>query len=234
MKGKIILLITAIVLIGLTIAIYSLVVNEWTSMILLSLIVVCAAEFAIIGTIGLLPVLNFKNGSTGIMVNIYAVIMILWSLIGCNFSGNTYPIGLLLISLVMLVLIGVSVTGSHVSDKLNEEVEQTIEPKRAFATSSAATMPHANSANASNENLSSMWLTIQSTVDDVDTKKRLRVLVERIQALPASCFPNPTIETEMKQITAMCRALANEDAHDRIIIRINNKAKELSNYIKTL
>lgn len=234
MKGKVILLITALVAIGLTIAIYNSVVTEWTSNIQLSLAVVCIAEFAIVCTLGLLPVLNFKNGSTGIMVNIYAALMILWSIIGCNFEGSTYTVGLLVISVIMLVIIGISVTGSHESDKLNEEVEQTINQKRSFATASPGRIHSTSSVQSGPENLSSMWLTIQSSVDDNDTKKRLRILVERIQALPANSFPNATIETAMTQITAMCRALSNQEAHDRVLARINERAKELSNYIKTL
>lgn len=232
MKGKAILLITAIVAIGLTIAIYNSVVSEWTSNIQLSLAVVCIAELAVVCTLGLLPMLNFKNGSTGIMINIYAALMILWSIIGCNFEGSTYTVGLLIISVIMLVIIGLSVMGSHESERLNDEVEQTIERKRSFATASSSTQPR--STNTGQENLTSMWLTIQSTVDDDDTKKRLRVLVERIKALPANCFPNQTIETGMTQITAMCRALSNADAHNRVLARINEKSKELSNYIKTL
>lgn len=232
MKGKAILLITVIVAIGLTIAIYNSVVTEWTSNIQISLAVVCIAELAIVCTIGLLPALNFKNGATGIMINIYAALMILWSLIGCNFEGRTYTVGLLIISVIMLVIIGISVMSSHETDRLNDEVEQTIEQKRSFATPSSAAQPR--TTNIGQENLTSMWLTIQSTVDDDDTKKRLRVLVERIKALPANCFPNRTIETSMTQITAMCRALANSEAHDRLLARINEKSKELSNYIKAL
>lgn len=232
MKGKVILLITAIVSIGLTIAIYNSVVSEWTSNIQLSLTVVCIAELSIVCTMGLLPVLNFKNGSTGIMVDIYAALMILWSIIGCKYEGSTYTVGLLSISVIMLVIIGMSVMGSNESDRLNEEVEQTIAQKRSFATSSSATLP--SLTNTEQENLASMWLYIESTVYDEDTKKRLRVLIERIKALPAYYFPDKTIETAMTQITAMCRALANDDAHDRVLVRINEKSKELSNYIKTI
>lgn len=234
MKGKIILLITAIAAIGLTIAIYNSVVNEWTSNIQLSLAIVCIAEFAIVCTMGLLPVLNFKNGSTGIMVNIYAALLILWSIIGCNFEGSTYTVGLLIISVIMLVIIGMSVMGSHESDRLNDEIEQTIDKKRAFATATATTLSASAPNDGCQENLTTMWLIIQSAVDDYETKKRLRVLVERIQALPANRFPNSVIETSMTQITAMCRALSNQDAHDRILARINERTKELSNYIKTL
>lgn len=233
MKGKVILLITAIVAIGLTIGIYSCAVTEWTPMIRLSLAIVCASEFAIVCTMGLLPAMNFKNGSTGLMVNIYAALMILWSIIGCNFEGSTYPIGLLLISVVMLVIIGLSVMGSHESDKLNDEVEKVISRKQAFANAPAEALPTAG-GNDTAGNLSSMWLVMQSAVDDDDTKKRLRVLTERIRALPANRFPNPIIETAMAQITAMCRALSNQDVHDRMLERINCKIKELSNYIKTL
>lgn len=235
MKGKIILIITAIVAILLTIAIYDTVVSEWTSMIQLSLVVVCLAELAIVSTMGLLPALNFKNGSTGLLINIYAVLMILWSIIGCKFEGNTFPTGLLMISVVMLVIIGFSVMGSHESDRLNDEVEQTISQKRDFATASPSSLSQkASSAAVERENLTSMWLTMQSTVDDFDTKKRLRILVERIQSLPANRFPNPVIETNMAQITAMCRALSNSEVHDRMLERINEKIKELSNYIKTI
>lgn len=234
MKGKIFLLTTAIISIVLTIAIYNSVVTEWTSNIQLSLAIVCVAELAIVCTMGLLPVLNFKNGSTGIMVNIYAALMILWSIIGCNFEGSTYTVGLLIISVIMLVIIGMSVMGSHESDKLNDEVEQTIQHKRSFTTSAPSNKISDKSGNTDTENLISMWLTITSTVDDYETKKRLKVLMERIQALPANRFPNSMIETTMKQITAMCRALSNPDAHDRIVLRINDKAKELTNYIKTL
>ena len=154
MKGKIILLITAIIAIGLTACIYNCAVTEWTPMIQLSLAIVCASEFAILCTMGLLPAINFKNGSTGIMVNIYAALMILWSIIGCNFEGSTYPIGLLLISVVMLVIIGLSVMGSHESDRLNNEVENTIEQKRSFATSAPRTLPDIKSGNVQSENLS--------------------------------------------------------------------------------
>ena len=236
MKGKIILIITSVIAIGLTIALYEAAVTEWTSMIQLSLVVVCISELAIISCMGLLPVLNYKNGSTGVLINVYAVLMILWSLVGCNFDGNTFPIGLLLISVIMLVMIGMSVVGSHESDKLNEEVEHTIGQKQAFATSAPRTIPNKSVSpdNPVEENLSSMWLTIQSTVEDYDTQKRLRVLVERIQALPANRFPNPTIEKSMAQITAMCRALSNQEAHDRVLSRINTKTKELTNYIKAL
>ncbi|MDE7166237.1 MAG: hypothetical protein K2O17_04325 [Bacteroidaceae bacterium] len=234
MKGKIILLITAIAAIGLTIAIYNSVVTEWTSNIQLSLAVVCLSELAIICTIGLLPVLNFKNGSTGLLIDGFASLMIVWSVIGCNLGGNTYSTGLLSISVIMLVVIGISVMGSHESDRRNDEIERTIEQKRSFATSRASTVPSAKPVGASQENLTSMWQTIQLAVDDDDTQKRLRVLVERIKALPANRFPNQTIEMTMTQITAMCRALSNPEAHDRVLVRINEKSKELSNYIKTL
>lgn len=234
MKGKIILLVTAIVAIGLTIAIYNSVVTEWTSNITLSLAVVCAAEFAVVCTMGLLPVMNYKNGSTGILINIYAALMVLWAIIGCEFDGNVFLTGLLIISAVMLVIIGASVMGSHESDRLNDTVEQQIDRKRSFATSPAANITSAITDTGTQENLTSMWLTMQATVDDYETKKRLRVLVERIQALPTNQFPNSVIETTMSQITAMCRALTNTDAHDRILGRINDKTKELTSYIKTL
>lgn len=231
MKSKVILLITALVAIGLTIALYNLAVSEWTDMIQLSLVVVCISEFAVVCTMGLLPVLNFKNGSTGILINVYAALMIIWSLVGCNFEGNTYPIGLLIISAVMLAVIGFSVMGSHESDRLNYEVEKTIERKRSFATANPTgktiVLPE-------KENLTAMWLTMQSAIDDYETKKRVRVLVERIQALPANRFPNSTIENGMREITAMSRGLSNRDAHDRILSRMNIKVKELNNYIKTL
>lgn len=235
MKGKAILLIAALAAIGLTIAIYNCAVTTWTSMIQLSLAVVCISEFAIISCIGLLPVLNFMNGSTGIMINIYAGLMILWSVIGCRLDGSAYPVGLMLISAIMIVVIGMSVMGSHESDRLNNRVEETISRKHSYTgATSTATRSIAVPADRTQENLSSIWLTIQSCVEDFDTKKRLRVLVERIQALPANRFPNPTIETYMSQITAMCRALSNPEAHDRMLQRINEKSKELTNYIKTL
>lgn len=234
MKGKIILLITALVAIVLTIAIYNVAVQEWTSMIQLSLVVVCASEFAIVSTMGLFPALNYKNGPTAILITIYAVMIIIWSCFAYKFEDNTYPTGLLIISLVMLIIIGISVMSSHEADKLNDEVEQTIAPKRSFLDGTPSPKPCASSTNAPQENLSSMWLTIQSTIEDIDTKKRLKTLIERIQTLPANRFPNPTIEASMTQIIAMCRAINNTENRNNILARINNKTKELSNYIKTL
>lgn len=258
MNCKVISIITAIIAIGVTIALYSLVINEWTSMIQLSLAIVCVSELAIVGTLGLLPAMNFKNGSTGIMINVYAALMIFWSLLGCNFGGNVYPIGLLIISLVMLILIGLSAMGSHESERLNKEVEQTIDRKQSFTmrrptgsminhrTSGDAEVGgqrasfadyHQATAIAEECNLPDMWLTIQSSLDDYDTKKRVRVLIERIQAMPSSRFPDAKIEKGMKEITAMSRALSNPDAqeaHERILNRINTRVKEISNYIKTL
>lgn len=235
MKGKVILLIAALIAIALTIAIYNLAVTTWTSMIQLSLVIVCVSELAIISCIGLLPVLNFKNGSTGIMINIYAALMIIWSIIGCKLNGSAYPVGLMLISAIMIVVIGMTVMGSHESDRLNNHVEDTISRKHSYTVSSYQTAKSiAVPTDNTQENLSSIWLTIQSCVEDYETKKRLRVLVERIKALPANRFPNPTIESSMSQISAMCRALSNPEAHDRMLQRINAKTIELTNYIKTL
>ena len=217
MKGKIILLVTAIAAIIMTIAAYNLVVSEWTLMIQLSLVVVCGAELAIVSTMGLLPTLNFKNGSTGIFINLYAGMMILWSIIGCRYQGNVYPIGLLLLSLLMLLIIGLSVMGSHETDRNNENIEQTIKLKR---------------DNLEKYNI--MWLTIQSTISDVETKKRLKILIERIQSLPANRFSNPVIETSMAQITAMSQSISNTEDRDCVLLQINEKAKELTNYIKSI
>ncbi|MBD5415770.1 MAG: hypothetical protein HDR46_05735 [Bacteroides sp.] len=217
MKGKIILLVTAIAAIIMTIAVYNLVVSEWTLMIQLSLVVVCVAELAIVSTMGLLPTLNFKNGSTGIFINLYAGMMILWSIIGCRYEGNVYPIGLLLLSLLMLLIIGLSVMGSHETDRINEKIEQTIKLKRDNL-----------------EQFDIMWLTIQSTISDVETKKRLKILIERIQSLPANRFPNPVIETSMAQITAMSQSISNTEDRDCVLMQINVKAKELTNYIKSI
>lgn len=217
MKGKIILLVTAIAAIIMTIAVYNLAVSELTSMIQLSLVVVCVAELAIVSTMGLLPTLNFKNGSTGIFINLYAGMMILWSIIGCRYEGNVYPIGLLLLSLLMLLIIGLSVMGSHETDRINEKIEQTIKLKRDNL-----------------EKFDIMWLTIQSTISDVETKKRLKILIERIQSLPANRFSNPVIETSMAQITAMSQSISNTEDRDCVLLQINEKAKELTNYIKSI
>ena len=230
MNGKYIGLLTTIVAIGLTILLYNCAVTEWTNTLIISLIIVCFSEVALMCTLGLTPSINYKNGTTGIILQIFAVLLILWSLIGANLEGNNFFfIGLLVICIIMVLLIGLASFGSQASDASNEKTEHSIDRKKNIVST-----PQLNAVRDKSFNLTSAWLTIQGLIDDDDIRKQIRILIERIQSLPASLFPNPIIERGMTEIVAMCRALSNSDAKERIKVRLQSKITEITNYIKAL
>ena len=231
MKGKAILIITAVVLIGLTAGAYSILVSEWTAALQLSLAVVCISELIAVCTFGLATKATYKNGVVGTMVIVYAALMLLWSLIGLVFPEKAFHIGYLAISAVMLVAIGISVFSTHEAEKINNDVEAAIDKKRNFTSGGSLTPTAAKKS--SNDSLTAMWLKMQNSITDPALLNKIRVLVERIQAMPANSFPNQTIEDGMRDIFAMSQSI-NVDHSEANKEEIINNIREITNYIKSL
>lgn len=218
MKGNIILVVTALIVIGVTITAYNVACDELTSTLKLSMTVACLSELAIVCTLGLVPSVNYKNGATGMMFFLYAVLMLVWALVGPQLlSETTFKLWCLIISAVMVVLIGLSTFGSHKSDELNQSVEATIIKKK-----------------DTKQYITSMWLSTLPIIGNDELRNLVRILVERIQALPASRFPDATIENGMKEVFAMCRAMSNSEVKERVSERLQAKVSELTLYVKSL
>lgn len=225
MNTKTTLSLTAIATIAITIGIYAILVSEFTTPISISLGVVCLCELVFIGSMGLIPFLHYKHGSTGIMIITFAILMLLWAVLYPsisypNIESRVFYIGLLGISLLMLFLIGITSYGATRTEAENVMAESVITQKKTFS-----------------KDLNAMWLEIQNNLmsqEYAQTKNTIRILVERIQALPASHSSDGNILTGMRQISAMVRALLQSNEKSIVEKRICSKATELTNYIKSL
>ena len=74
---------------------------------------------------------------------------------------------------------------------------------------------------------------MQNSITDPALLNKIRVLVERIQAMPANSFPNQTIEDGMRDIFAMSQSI-NVDHSEANKEEIINNIREITNYIKSL
>lgn len=223
MKSKITQLVIALLMIALTITIFNVEFSQLTTALKVSMTVICIAELLVVSTISLIPAITIGKGSVSILVNLYAFFMVVWSAaypIGLhqNITAARFYIGLLIISLIMVPIIGFAIMGTSVSGQQNEKLEAVIKQK-----------------NDTKAIVKRCWISIQTDLDinhDVDTLRAMRILVDRILALPASRFPDNRIDEEMQTLTTAIHQLGNLDNKEKGLNMIRNQINDLTIYIK--
>ena len=221
-----------------TAGIYYLLFDEHSTLFYVNTIVTCLAEVLLLANIPIWSgekMMTVKNASASVSVNIYAVLVFLWTTIYTlaiyNAEEENYKplvIGLLGITLLFVILYGATMIGGGVTEKHVEELQTKSASKKLFVFS-----------------VQESFTNIKEALHDEDsdwkdeTLKALRTIADKIGAMPTEKLSkNTDIASELKErmesIAEMCEGLATAENKAEQQAKITRKTNQLKNYLVTI
>lgn len=221
-----------------TAGIYYLLFDEHSTLFYANTIVTCLAEVLLLANIPIWSgekMMTVKNASASVSVNIYAVLVFLWTTIYTlaiyNAEEENYKplvIGLLVITLLFVILYGATMIGGGVTEKHVEELQTKSASKKLFVFSVQELFTNIKEALHDEE---SDWKD--------ETLKVLRTIADKIGAMPTEKLSmNTDIASELKErmesIAEMCEGLAAAENKTEQQAKITRKTNQLKNYLTTI
>ena len=227
-----------LLVVACTAGIYYLFFDEHSTLFYVNTIVTCLAEVLLLANIPIWSgekMMTVKNAAASVSVNIYAVLVFLWTTVYTlaiyNSEEENYKpliIGLLGITLLFVILYGATMIGGGVTDKHVEELQTKSANKQLFVFS-----------------VQESFMNIKETLHDEEsewkdeTLKALRTMADKIGAMPTDKLSkNTDIASELKDcidsIAEMCEGLATADNKAEQQARITRKVNQLKNYLTTI
>lgn len=221
-----------------TAGIYYLLFDEHSTLFYVNTVVTCLAEVLLLANIPIWSgekMMTVKNASASVSVNIYAVLVFLWTTIYTlaiyNAEEENYKplvIGLLGITLLFVILYGATMIGGGVTEKHVEELQTKSASKKLFVFS-----------------VQESFTNIKEALHDEDsdwkdeTLKALRTIADKIGAMPTEKLSkNTDIASELKErmesIAEMCEGLATAENKAEQQAKITRKTNQLKNYLTTI
>lgn len=237
MKDKIIQgLILLCVMIG-TIVIFHLIFDEHTKLFYINVITTCICELILLANIPILSnarLLTFKNEAVSTILDIYAVVLFLWTviyslLIETEDDFDILYIGMIAVSVVFIVAFGmVSVGGNVMSD----------EGKRQKSLSAYRKDFH--------QSLDNYYLSVQSimTLDKSiwkdETLRSIKIVLDKMTSIPSVKLDrNENFISEANGRLEDIKNLLQELSHDgceteSVRSQITNRIEQLNNYVTAI
>lgn len=227
-----------LLVVACTAGIYYLLFDEHSTLFYVNTIVTCLAEVLLLANIPIWSgekIMTVKNAAASVSVNIYAVLVFLWTTVYTlaiyNSEEENYKpliIGLLGITLLFVILYGATMIGSGVTEKHVEELQTKSASKKLFVFS-----------------VQESFMNIKETLHDEEsewkdeTLKALRTMADKIGAMPTDKLSkNTDIASELKDcmdsIAEMCEGLATADNKAEQQAKITRKVNQLKNYLTTI
>lgn len=227
-----------LLVVACTAGIYYLLFDEHSTLFYANTIVTCLAEVLLLANIPIWSgekMMTVKNASASVSVNIYAVLVFLWTTIYTlaiyNAEEENYKplvIGLLVITLLFVILYGATMIGGGVTEKHVEELQTKSASKKLFIFSVQELFTNIKEALHDEE---SDWKD--------ETLKVLRTIADKIGAMPTEKLSmNTDIASELKErmesIAEMCEGLAAAENKTEQQAKITRKTNQLKNYLTTI
>lgn len=141
-KNKIILSIVILCVIIGTIIVFNLIFKENTKLFYINAITTCFCEIILLLNIPILSnksLLTFKNAATSTTLNIYAIVLFLWTVIYSQFietenDFNTLYIGMIVASIIFAFSLGMVEIGGKMMRNEEKKQESTSAYKKDFVT----------------------------------------------------------------------------------------------------
>lgn len=227
-----------LLVVACTAGIYYLLFDEHSTLFYVNTIVTCLAEVLLLANIPIWSgekMMTVKNAAASVSVNIYAVLVFLWTTIYTlaiyNAEEENYKplvIGLLGITLLFVILYGATMIGGGVTEKHVEELQTKSASKKLFVFS-----------------VQESFTNIKEALHDEDsdwkdeTLKALRTIADKIGAMPTEKLSkNTDIASELKErmesIAEMCEGLATAENKAEQQAKITRKTNQLKNYLTTI
>lgn len=227
-----------LLVVACTAGIYYLLFDEHFTLFYVNTIVTCLAEVLLLANIPIWSgekMMTIKNAAASVSVNIYAVLVFLWTTIYTlaiyNSEEENYKpliIGLLGVTLLFVMLYGATMIGGSVTEKHVEELQTKSSSKKLVVFSVQESFTNIKEALHDEE---SEWKD--------ETLKALRTIADKIGAMPTDKLSKNTdlvseLKDRMDSIIEMCEGLATADNKAEHQTKISRKINQLKNYFTTV
>ena len=224
MKNKVILIITMLLVIVCTIIIYTLLFEEQNKLFYINVGIACLAEIILLANIPILSnekLLTIKNVSLSVSLNLFAIVIFLWTA-GCSLlmdqdsNLKTLYIGLLVIM------------AGGVTEKKALDIQSTIENKKMFSAS-----------------IDNYWIGTKNELENINsdwkdkTLQSFKIVLDKISMIPAykldrhSEIVNELTE-KLNEIHELFQKVAGSPEQGELQSHTTLKINQLRNYVQTI
>ena len=221
--------------IACTIVVFHLIFDEHTKLFYINVATACVAEALLLANIPLFSsgrLLTFKNAASSVVMDTYAILLFLWTVVYSLFieEESDYKvlyIGMLALTVVFLVAFAAVEMGGSVMQQEEEAQNSVAASKRAYLVS-----------------LNDYFLSVQEMLSPVrpdwadDALRTLRLTLDKVAILPSEKLgrnPSATAEInrrleDIKQAFSASAANGDEPQRQQLTEKIN----QLRNYVTNL
>lgn len=237
MRNKIILIATILLTIVCTIVVYILLFEEQNALFYINVGIACFAEIILLANIPILSsekLLTIKNASLSISLNLFAIVIFLWTT-GCSLlmkqDGNLkiLYIGLLIIITILFVINGaIIIITSEVAEKQAKNIQSTIENKKIFSIA-----------------IDSYWIETKNGLENINsdwkdkTLQSFKIVLDKISMIPSNKLDKHSdianeLTRELNEIHDLFQKVTTEEETSEFQSCITLKISHLKNYIQTI
>lgn len=235
MKSRIISGLVLLCVIVCTVIVYRLIFDELSTLFYVNVTVACVAETILLINIPILSnrqLLTFKNAASSIVLDIFAIVLFLWTSIYSLFveEKSDYRIlyiGLLVTIIIFIFLFGSVEMGGSFMQKEEKRQQQVSQEKRMF--SNFLTIYYMEVCN--------ILITVNAGVAD-EIKRILEMVLDKISTIPSEKLErNDSVTTsiyeKLNEIKALVENLRKEDTQETST-QIIHKLESFNNYVTTI
>ncbi len=233
MKNKIISSLVLLITLVCTIIIYHLLFDEHSKLFYINVVTACIVEIILLANIPILSNekwLTFKSAATTNILNIYAILLFLWTGIYslCIEEESDYKmlyIGMLAVSIIFIVLLGITELGGNFMQKQEQGIKQTTQKKKILLIS-----------------LNMYWSDIQDMLQTVtpdwknDALRKLKASIDKISIIPSKKLEDnieitADINTKLNDIKEVFNKISKDSENSYLQNEADQKIEQLKNYI---
>lgn len=234
MKNKIISILLFLCAIVCTMVIYHLIFDEHSTLFYINVIIACVAEIILLFNISVLSskrLLTFKNSATTIILNIYALVLFLWTSIFSLYvekdsDYKTLYVGILVSTVVFIVMSAMVEIGGNIMQKEEKKLLQTQKREKEFRLY----------IETYRLELSDILLNIDSELK-TDNFSLLEIVLEKVSICPSEKIEQNVIDNikeKLEDIKKMYKEFLNDNRSESLHGQLSQKIKSLNNYINVL
>lgn len=209
-----------------------------TTLFYINMAVTCLTEVVLLANVSIWSgekMLTVKNVAISTSINRYTVSVFLWtvlfSLFIYNPTNDSYKvliIGLLFITLLFIVIGGMTMVGGNVTEKYVAELETKTGSRKLLVFSARDSLDNIKDALCGDD---SEWKD--------DTLQMLRMIVDKIEAMPVDKLSkNMDIASELKErmdgVLELSESLSTAENKEEVHTKITCKTNQLKNYLTTV
>lgn len=233
MKSRIISGLVLLCIIVCTVIVYRLIFDETTTLFYVNVIVACVAEAILVINIPMLSskqLLTFKNAASSTVLDIFAIVLFLWTSICSLFVEDESDyrilyIGLLVVTIIFIILFGSVEMGGNFMQKEEKIQQQVAQEKKVF--SNFLSMYRMEVRNI-------LAMANSETTDEIS--RMLDIVLEKAAMIPSEKLEHngnvtASIHDKLCKIKTLLEELQEEDVQETLRIQIIHELKSFNNYV---